>query len=119
MESMEPNDVEVRIYVDSEGKIRKCGKYHPDVYVHPGDTVTFTCTEAPFRVSNIHKAEDCCSCVESPFTDFNEGKIDKGGRNRSGPVLEEASGHLYKSTWEVFDEFGKVTDGWDPHIHVG
>src|SRR5262245_9884310 len=111
-------DVEVVIKVEN-GKILRCGRYHPEVYVHPGDRVVWTCADAAFRISNIHKAEDCCDCPDSPFAEFNNRKIDPGGTNRSGPVLEEAEGHLYKSTWKVYDKAGKMTDCWDPHIHVG
>ncbi len=114
------SEKEIVIKVNSDGKIEKCGHAHPEVYVLPGETVVWTCKEASFRVSNIHKVDStCCTCVDSPFAKFNDGRFDPGGRNRSGTVLEDASGHLYKTTWEVFNDAGLRTDCWDPHIHVG
>jgi hypothetical protein len=114
------SEKEIVIKVNSEGKIEKCGRWHPEVYVLPGDTVVWTCKEASFRVSDVHKVDKaCCACANSPFDKFNEGRFDRGGRNRSGTVLEEASGHLYKTTWEVFNDNNECTDNWDPHIHVG
>jgi hypothetical protein len=115
----EPEEVRVKIVVNSKGKIERSGKAHHEVVVHPGWRVVWTCDTADFRISAIHKVRDCCECIDSPFEKFSDARFAAGDSNRSGPVVKGAVGHVYKAVWEVFKKGGERTDRWDPHIYVG
>lgn len=118
-------NVTVVIRVDGERKkIIHSARWHQVTHVLPGDTVSWACEGAAFRVSEIvHDCGDGCKAhPPHPFRKAIDHEIFAAGESKTSlRVVEGASGGKYKSNWEIFkDESGKeLWDRLDPHIYVG
>ena len=108
------------------GQIERDPRWHPETFVQPGDTVSWTCEGAAFQVEGFKVVADCgkvsCLHIRNPFRKQISGdRFAKGETNLSTIVVPEASGHTYKATWKIYDNVNSTTekDTLDPHIYVG
>src|SRR5215470_14069157 len=90
------------------GRIDRSPAADPDVVVSPGNTVTWTCKDAPFMVyetdSRLCGVGNQCLHPDTPFGTKMQrpGKYTPaGGTITSPPVRPEAKGHVYKMNWEI------------------
>jgi hypothetical protein len=117
--------LEIRIHeVEKSKKILHNPRWHQVHHVLPGDTISWTCNGAAFRITDVrHDCGDkCMTHPENPFRVALSDKVfAKGEINVSSLVKDEASGGKYKSTWEIYQDVNSTTplERLDPHIYVG
>ena len=118
-------NVLVEIKLDCNGKIDK-SQDDEGVFLSfsQGDTVTWICMGAKYRVKVRKLCNDKVTCThpDTPFAEPIQYPSGDSAPARTAllapPVKLEAVGHMYKCTYEVWvrpDHW----DSWDPHIHVG
>lgn len=108
-----------------DGEIVKEPRWHPETFVLPGDTVSWTCEGAAFQVEGFEvdacKKENCIH-IRNPFRRQISGDIFANGETiLSTKVVPAASGHTYKATWKIYQDENsrEPLHRLDPHIYVG